>query len=112
MIANIDEELQKIVASINENLMIFDKSLEIKHEKEVIDVDPQELKREFYILSDFFKNFDSEAIESAQNLALKLRDFASKEEIKHMLKASSSFDFEDADRVLQKLAKDLGIDDL
>lgn len=112
MIADIDEELQKAVASINENLMIFDKSLEIKHEKEVIDVDSQELKREFYILSDFFKNFDSEAIESAQNLALKLRDFAPKEEIEHMLKASSSFDFEDADRVLQKLAKDLGIDDL
>lgn len=112
MIANIDEELQKVVASINENLMIFDKSLEIKHEKEVIDIDPQELNREFYILSDFFKNFDSEAIESAQNLALKLRDFAPKEEIEHMLKASSSFDFEEANRILQKLAKDFGIDDL
>jgi PAS domain S-box-containing protein len=112
MIADIDEELQKAVASINENLMIFDKSLEIKHEKEVIDVDSQELKREFYILSDFFKNFDSEAIESAQNLALKLRDFVPKEEIEHMLKASSSFDFEEANRILQKLAKDSGIDDL
>jgi CheY-like chemotaxis protein len=112
MIANIDEELQKVVASINENLMIFDKNLEIKHEKEVIDIDPQELKREFYILSDFFKNFDSEAIESAQNLALKLRDFVPKEEIERMLKASSSFDFEEANRILQKLAEDFGIDDL
>ncbi|MDP2894301.1 MAG: PAS domain S-box protein, partial [Sulfurimonas sp.] len=112
MIANIDEELQKVVASINENLMIFDKNLEIKHEKEVINVDSQELKREFYILSDFFKNFDSEAIESAQNLALKLRDFVPKEEIERMLKASSSFDFEEANRILQKLAEDFGIDDL
>ncbi|MDX9756699.1 PAS domain S-box protein [Sulfurimonas sp. RIFOXYB12_FULL_35_9] len=112
MITNIDEELQKVVDSINENLMIFDKSLEINHEKKVIDVDSQELKREFYILSDFFKNFDSEAIESAQNLAFNLRDFVPKEEIEHMLKASSSFDFEEANRILQKLAKDFGIDDL
>ncbi|MFA5427324.1 MAG: PAS domain S-box protein [Sulfurimonas sp.] len=112
MITNIDEELQKVVDSINENLIIFDKSLEINHEKKVIDVDSQELKREFYILSDFFKNFDSEAIESAQNLAFNLRDFVPKEEIEHMLKASSSFDFEEANRILQKLAKDFGIDDL
>lgn len=109
-ISEIDKELKKVIASIDDNLKVFDEISKTKDKKMVTGIDLKEIQVEFSTLSNFFKNFDSEAIESAQNLAQKLMDFMPKEDIELMLKASSNFDFTEADKYLKKLARELNLD--
>jgi len=111
MILNTDEKLKKVIASIDENLKVFNEVSDTKNKRTVIGIDLKEIQIEFRTLSDFFENFDSDAIESAQNLAKKLADYVHKEEIEPMLRASSNFDFEEANNYLKKLAKELNIGD-
>lgn len=105
-----DSSLDKKRALKKEKATISDDTAK-EPKSQIKDEDLKEMEKEFKSVISLLENFDAKAIGSAQNLAQKLYIYLPKEEIELMLRASSNFDFEDADRHLKKLAKSLGLND-
>ncbi|OHE10096.1 MAG: hypothetical protein A2513_08345 [Sulfurimonas sp. RIFOXYD12_FULL_33_39] len=108
MILDIDEKLKKLITAINENLKIFEHSSKIEDEKHIENkFDIKEVEVELFELGELFKNLDSDALESAQKLVKKLTNHVSKDKLDYMLEATLNFDFEEAQRYLQEMYKEL-----
>lgn len=104
MILDIDKKLKKLIASIDKNLKIFDDSLKTE-DKEPLEklFDIKEIEAKLVELNELFKNLDSDALESTKKLVEKLTNHVSKDKLDSMLEASLSFDFEEAQKHLQKI---------
>ena len=108
-IRNIEKELDKTISSIEENLKKFKEEPEPIKRDVMTQKEKEELAAEFSMLHIFFESFDSDAIGASEILAEKLRAYMSKSKINPMLKASLNFDFEEADKELKQIAKELDI---
>ncbi|MDD2652169.1 MAG: PAS domain S-box protein [Sulfurimonas sp.] len=103
LMQEIDEELKKVVASIETNFS------NLKEEKKVSDVpDVEDLQKDIEVLQEHYKNFDSDAIKASQELSLKLYKYLPKQRVEPMLKASLNFDFDVASAALDTISKELG----
>ncbi|MBS4068559.1 MAG: PAS domain S-box protein [Sulfurimonas sp.] len=108
-IRNIEKELDKTISSIEENLKKFKEESEPIKRDVMTQKEKEELATEFSMLHIFFESFDSDAIGASEILAEKLLAYMSKSKINPMLKASLNFDFEEADKELKQIAKELDI---
>jgi len=106
LIEEIDEELKKVIASIDANFS----NLEERVSERLDEPDALELQKEIEVLQEHYKNFDSDAIKASQELSQKLYKHMPKERVDPMLKASLNFDFDEASAVLAAIAKELETD--
>lgn len=107
LMQEIDEELKKVVASIDAN---FSNLEEQRLSERLHEPDALELQKEIEALQEHYKNFDSDAIKASQELSQKLYKYMPKESVEPMLKASLNFDFGEASAVLASIAKELETD--
>lgn len=108
MLQAIDEELQKVITSIEENFGIHKQESKIK--EKLVTPDVAEVQEKIKALLEYYENFDSDAILVSQELSSMLSAYLPKEKIDPMLKASLNFDFEEAAAVLSTIAKELDIE--
>jgi len=111
MILDIGKNLKTLIASIDENLIAFEK-LSNEEDSSVLSssFDIEEITSELSELDELFRSLDSDALEHAQIIVKKLTNHVSKEKLDSMLEASLNFDFEEAQVFLKEISKELEID--
>lgn len=105
-LSDIENELKKVIYSINENIKYFN---EISHHNITIQgiLNIGKIETDINSLNEMFSTLDSDAIEAAQNLARELNSYISTHLLNNLLQFTAAFDFEEAQKVLDDITKEL-----